>query len=104
MMSEKKLNSIRITSETTNARGIYPGVVILLFSTFTSVSLFLGQGAGAEVQLPGIDELNRAADAELRLPGVDQIQREADEGLDLPSVCEILETCGGGGYPSNGYP
>lgn len=105
-MSEKK--HIEIENETNKTRRLYPGILISLFATFALVSLFLGQGASAEVRLPGIDEINRAADAGLRLPDVGQIEREADEGLDLPSLCEIQGACGGsgggGGYPSNGYP
>ena len=104
-MSGKRLDEIE--NETNKVRRLYPTTVIFLFVIFASVGLFSEKWINADLQLPSIDDINRAADAELRLPGVDQIEREAEEGLDLPSVCEILGTCGGGsggGYPSNGYP
>ena len=77
-MSKDKSNSLRTSiSETNKKRRFHSGLAISLFLTFTSVSLFLGQGANAKLQLPSVDEINRAADA----------------GLRLPSVCEITESC-----------
>lgn len=77
-MSNDKLNSLRTSiSETNKKRRFHSALAVSLFLTFTSVSLFLGQGANAKLQLPSVDEINRAADA----------------GLRLPSVCEITESC-----------